>query len=221
MPLSASFVADFSSFIDQTQDAVTAMQGFTRTAEELGPGVDRGLEETMQEIRAGRPADPPARPGHLCRGADLHRRLYRRAGRRPGPDDRARSAGPGDAGGDRRLCRAGDAVPEHDEIRRRGDHRRPADVDDDRQGRPRADGARADGRDQSGQRDEDRSGHGRQHGLEGGRRRRRESRQTEDRARRGLHRRHVDRRDAAGASTTSLGRPPRTSSTPTTGRWPT
>ena len=49
MPLSASFVADFSSFIDQTQAAVTAMQGFTRSAEELGPGVDRGLEETMKK----------------------------------------------------------------------------------------------------------------------------------------------------------------------------
>jgi len=49
MPLSASFVADFSSFIDQTKEAVTAMRGFTQTAEELGPGVDRGLEETMKK----------------------------------------------------------------------------------------------------------------------------------------------------------------------------
>jgi len=49
MPLSASFVADFSSFIDQTKEAVTAMRGFTQTAEELGPGVDRGLEETLKK----------------------------------------------------------------------------------------------------------------------------------------------------------------------------
>ena len=47
MPLSASFVADFSSFIGQTREAVAAMQGFTRTAEELGPGVDRSLDQTL------------------------------------------------------------------------------------------------------------------------------------------------------------------------------
>ena len=49
MPLSASFVADFSSFINQTQEAVTAMQGFKQSAEELGPGVDRGLDETLKK----------------------------------------------------------------------------------------------------------------------------------------------------------------------------
>ena len=49
MPLSASFVADFSSFISATQEAVTAMQGFKQSAEELGPGVDRGLEETLKK----------------------------------------------------------------------------------------------------------------------------------------------------------------------------
>jgi len=48
MPLSASFVADFSSFIDATHEAVTAMQGFKQSAEELGPGVDRGLEDTLK-----------------------------------------------------------------------------------------------------------------------------------------------------------------------------
>ena len=48
MALSASFVADFSSFIDQTKEAVAAMQGFKMTAEELGPGVDRGLEDTLK-----------------------------------------------------------------------------------------------------------------------------------------------------------------------------
>ena len=48
MPLSASFVADFSSFIGATREAVTAMQGFKQSAEELGPGVDRGLEDTLK-----------------------------------------------------------------------------------------------------------------------------------------------------------------------------
>jgi hypothetical protein len=47
MPLSASFVADFSSFIGQTKEAVAAMQGFKLTAEELGPGVDRSLDQTL------------------------------------------------------------------------------------------------------------------------------------------------------------------------------
>jgi hypothetical protein len=49
MPLSASFVADFSSFIGQTQEAVAAMQGFKQSAEELGPGVDRGLDDTLKK----------------------------------------------------------------------------------------------------------------------------------------------------------------------------
>jgi len=49
MPLSASFVADFSSFIGQTREAVAAMQGFKLTAEELGPGVDRSLDETLKK----------------------------------------------------------------------------------------------------------------------------------------------------------------------------
>lgn len=48
MALTASFVADFSSFMDATREAVTAMQGFKQTAEELGPGVDRGLEESLK-----------------------------------------------------------------------------------------------------------------------------------------------------------------------------
>jgi len=46
--LSASFVADFSSFIDATKEAVTAMQGFKLSAEELGPGVDRSLDDTLK-----------------------------------------------------------------------------------------------------------------------------------------------------------------------------
>ena len=46
MALSASFVADFSSFIDATKEAVTAMQGFKHSAEELGPGVDSRASTT-------------------------------------------------------------------------------------------------------------------------------------------------------------------------------
>ena len=49
MALTASFVADFSSFIDATKEAVAAMQGFKLSAEELGPGIDRGLEDTMKK----------------------------------------------------------------------------------------------------------------------------------------------------------------------------
>ena len=48
--LNATFVADFSSFMDATKDAVTALQGFKQTAEELGPGVDRNLEETQKQF---------------------------------------------------------------------------------------------------------------------------------------------------------------------------
>ena len=48
MALTASFVADFSSFIDETKNAVAAMQGFKLSAEELGPGIDRGLADTMK-----------------------------------------------------------------------------------------------------------------------------------------------------------------------------
>lgn len=48
MSLTATFVADFSSFMDATREAVTAMQGFKQSAEELGPGVDRGLDETLK-----------------------------------------------------------------------------------------------------------------------------------------------------------------------------
>jgi hypothetical protein len=47
--LSASFVADFSSFIGQTNEAVAAMQGFKLSAEELGPGMDRGLDDTLKK----------------------------------------------------------------------------------------------------------------------------------------------------------------------------
>jgi len=48
--LSATFVADFSSFIDAAKEGVAAMQGFKLTAEELGPGVDRGLEATTAQF---------------------------------------------------------------------------------------------------------------------------------------------------------------------------
>jgi uncharacterized protein YbjQ (UPF0145 family) len=48
MPLSASFVADFSSFMTATREAVTALQGFKQSAEQLGPGVDRGLDDTLK-----------------------------------------------------------------------------------------------------------------------------------------------------------------------------
>lgn len=49
MPLSASFIADFSSFIDQTNDAILAMQGFRETADGIGTEVDRGLEQTLRK----------------------------------------------------------------------------------------------------------------------------------------------------------------------------
>ena len=49
MSLNATFVADFSSFMSATQEAVTAMKGFKDSAAELGPGVDRGLEESLKK----------------------------------------------------------------------------------------------------------------------------------------------------------------------------
>ena len=49
MALSATFVADFSSFMRATQDAVGALQGFKLSAEELGPAADRGLAETQRQ----------------------------------------------------------------------------------------------------------------------------------------------------------------------------
>lgn len=49
MALSANFVADFSSFMDATREAVSAMQGFKLTAQELGPAADRGLAETQRQ----------------------------------------------------------------------------------------------------------------------------------------------------------------------------
>lgn len=49
MPLSASFVADFSSFIDATNDAINAMNGFKDTADGMGVEVDRGLEQTIRK----------------------------------------------------------------------------------------------------------------------------------------------------------------------------
>ena len=48
MALSASFTADFSSFIQATNEAVAAMQGFRTTADGMGVEVDRGLEETKR-----------------------------------------------------------------------------------------------------------------------------------------------------------------------------
>jgi hypothetical protein len=49
MALSANFVADFSSFIAATREAVSAMQGFKMTAQELGPAADRSLEDTQKQ----------------------------------------------------------------------------------------------------------------------------------------------------------------------------
>ena len=49
MALSATFVADFSSFMTATRDAVAALQGFKLTAEELGPAADRGLAATTRQ----------------------------------------------------------------------------------------------------------------------------------------------------------------------------
>jgi hypothetical protein len=47
--LSATFVADFSSFMTATKDAVAAMQGFKLSAQDLGPAADRGLAATAQQ----------------------------------------------------------------------------------------------------------------------------------------------------------------------------
>ena len=49
MALSATFVADFSSFMTATKDAVAAMQGFKLSAQDLGPAADRGLAATAQQ----------------------------------------------------------------------------------------------------------------------------------------------------------------------------
>src|SRR5688572_4761184 len=49
MALSATFVADFSSFMTATRDAVAAMQGFKLSAQDLGPAADRGLAATAQQ----------------------------------------------------------------------------------------------------------------------------------------------------------------------------
>ena len=49
MALSATFVADFSSFMRATQEAIGALQGFKLSAEELGPAADRGLAATQQQ----------------------------------------------------------------------------------------------------------------------------------------------------------------------------
>ena len=48
MALTASFIADFSSFLTATRDAVQAMQGFKNTAQELGPAADRSLADTQK-----------------------------------------------------------------------------------------------------------------------------------------------------------------------------
>jgi len=48
MALTASFVADFSSFMDATASAVAAMQGFKDSAVEMGPAADRNMEAAQQ-----------------------------------------------------------------------------------------------------------------------------------------------------------------------------
>lgn len=48
MALTASFIADFSSFMDATKEAVAAMTGMKQTAEELGPSVDKGVEDSFE-----------------------------------------------------------------------------------------------------------------------------------------------------------------------------
>src|SRR6185436_5082825 len=48
MALSATLVADFSSFLDASKEAVSAMQGFKKSSEELGPAADRGLAESQK-----------------------------------------------------------------------------------------------------------------------------------------------------------------------------
>jgi DNA-binding phage protein len=50
MALSANFIADFSSFIEQTRASVAAMQGFKETAEEMGPAADRGLADREKQF---------------------------------------------------------------------------------------------------------------------------------------------------------------------------
>ena len=49
MALSATLLADFSSFMTATKDAVAAVQGFKESAEELGPAADRGLSATEKQ----------------------------------------------------------------------------------------------------------------------------------------------------------------------------
>ena len=48
MPLSATFVADFSSFMTR-RGTPPAHAGLRATAEELGPAADRGLDETQEK----------------------------------------------------------------------------------------------------------------------------------------------------------------------------
>jgi hypothetical protein len=49
MALTATLIADFSSFIDASKNAVEAMQGFKESAEELGPAADRGLADAQKQ----------------------------------------------------------------------------------------------------------------------------------------------------------------------------
>lgn len=48
--LSANFVADFSSFMAATKEAVSAMQGFETTAAGIGPAADAGMQATEKQL---------------------------------------------------------------------------------------------------------------------------------------------------------------------------
>ena len=49
MSLTASFIADFSSFLGATEQAKTAMEGLKATAGDLGPEVDQGVQATVDD----------------------------------------------------------------------------------------------------------------------------------------------------------------------------
>jgi hypothetical protein len=52
MALDASFIADFSSFMDATRDAVAAMEDFKTTTEGVGPATDQALATTTAHTEA-------------------------------------------------------------------------------------------------------------------------------------------------------------------------
>ena len=49
MSLTASFIADFSSFMSATEQATNAMKGFKDTAGDLGPAADKSVQATAAD----------------------------------------------------------------------------------------------------------------------------------------------------------------------------